>query len=109
MTTVLSIMLAFAATLWAIPWGAARAAAARASRPPPRGYTSPHVAALESHERWAAIDLARVHPLNRNEIVALLRKVKGRGVGALAPAERAFLDNMVAADDRSRGGAGAAG
>ena len=45
--------------------------------------------------RWEAIDTALLHELNRQEVEALLRRVRAEGVRGLSQAERAFLDRML--------------
>jgi membrane associated rhomboid family serine protease len=47
-------------------------------------------------QRWEAIDLAKLHELNREEVVSLLGKVNKFGVRSLSVAERQFLDRMSA-------------
>jgi hypothetical protein len=49
---------------------------------------------LEARQRWEALDLTRLHELNREEVEKLLTKVRGTGVRSLTAAERAFLDRM---------------
>jgi membrane associated rhomboid family serine protease len=46
-------------------------------------------------DRWEAIDTALLHELNRQEVEALLRRVRAEGVRGLSQAERAFLDRMA--------------
>lgn len=46
-------------------------------------------------QRWAAINTALLHELNRQEVEHLLRKARADGVRGLTPAERAFLDRMA--------------
>ena len=48
----------------------------------------------DARSRWAAIDLASMHDLNRNEVEALLARVDRSGVRALSLEERQFLDRM---------------
>jgi hypothetical protein len=57
--------------------------------PVPRG--SPSTADLE---RWRTISPATMHPLNREELERLLRKITEDGAARLTPDERAFLDRM---------------
>ena len=45
-------------------------------------------------QRWESIDVAKLHELNREEVVNLLGKVSKLGVRSLSPAERQFLDRM---------------
>lgn len=48
----------------------------------------------EARRRWAAIDLASMHALNRNEVEELLARVDRNGMSALSVDERQFLDRM---------------
>ena len=48
----------------------------------------------DARSRWAAIDLASMHDLNRNEVEELLARVDRSGVRALSLEERQFLDRM---------------
>ena len=50
--------------------------------------------APDARRRWAAIDLASIHDLNRNEVEELLARVDREGMGALSVDERQFLDRM---------------
>ena len=47
---------------------------------------------------WRAIDLARVHQVNRDEVGRLVDKAAKDGIGALTPEERLFLSNFVPQD-----------
>jgi membrane associated rhomboid family serine protease len=47
-------------------------------------------------KRWEAIDTSRLHELNREEVTHLLNKAKIVGVRGLTPAERQFLDRLIA-------------
>jgi membrane associated rhomboid family serine protease len=47
--------------------------------------------------RWEAIDIARLHELNREEVESLLAKARAEGVRALSMSERQFLERMVQA------------
>lgn len=53
---------------------------------------------LKRVESYSAIDLARVHEVNRDEVGRLLDKASKEGVGALTPEERVFLSNFVPTD-----------
>ncbi|HEX7937643.1 MAG TPA: rhomboid family intramembrane serine protease [Gemmatimonadaceae bacterium] len=53
---------------------------------------------LKRVESYSAIDLSRVHEVNRDEVGRLLDKAAKGGVGALTPEERAFLSNFVPKD-----------
>ena len=48
----------------------------------------------EARKRWAAIDLASMHALNRNEVEELLARVDREGMDALSIEQRQFLDRM---------------
>jgi hypothetical protein len=63
-------------------------------------YKSPYVLDMEARERWEALDLSRLHEVNREEIEKLLVKVRATGVKSLSAPERAFLDRMSDAHDR---------
>jgi membrane associated rhomboid family serine protease len=52
-------------------------------------------------EGWSAIDLNKVHEVNREEVRRLLEKVRTQGVGALSGQERVFLSGFVPPDDSS--------
>lgn len=45
-------------------------------------------------ERWRAISLEQLHPINREEVERVLRKLEVHGVSSLTQDERAFLDRM---------------
>ena len=48
----------------------------------------------EARGRWASIDLASIHELNRHEVEELLKRVDRGGVKILSVEERQFLDRM---------------
>ena len=48
---------------------------------------------------WRAIDLARVHQVNRDEVSRLMDKAAKEGAGSLTPEERLFLSNFVPTTD----------
>ena len=50
-------------------------------------------------ERWKAIDPARVHAVNRDEVNRILDKINASGLASLTPEERLFLSNFVPMDD----------
>jgi len=60
-------------------------------------YESRGVRNLVDRDRWEAIRLERLHEVNREEVCALLARIRESGVSDLAPSERAFLDRMVEA------------
>ncbi len=80
---------------WYRRWHARRVAARRVVEKPNSHYSSQHVRAREDRERWGEIDMRKLHPLNREEVVRLLRRVDHEGVQALSPQDRLFLDNMT--------------
>jgi len=76
------------------------AMSARRVEAPNSQYSSRGVRDREDRERWGRIDLARIHPINRDEVRRLLAVVDLDGVAALSGKDRVFLDNMT----RSRRG-----
>jgi hypothetical protein len=72
-----------------------RAAAARRVEAPNSHYSSRGVRDREDRERWSRIDLARLHPLNRDEVSRLLAVMDLDGIAALSSKDRVFLDNMT--------------
>ena len=65
-----------------------------ATRAPAPAVATPLLVDLEARQRWEALDVSRLHELNREEVEKLLAKVRGTGVRSLSTAERAFLDRM---------------
>ena len=61
---------------------------------PASAVPAPLLVDLEARQRWEALDVSRLHELNREEVEKLLAKVRGTGVRSLTTAERAFLDRM---------------
>lgn len=87
--------------LWVRRWKERRIAARRRVEAPNSHYSSVSVRQQEDRERWGGIDVERLHPLNRDEVLRLLEIVDADGVGILSTKERLFLDNMTL--PRSRG------
>ena len=85
-----------AVRLWYTGWRRRRIATRRRVEAPNSQYSSQGVRNHEDRERWSRIDLARVHPLNGDEVRRLLDVVEAEGVAALSPRDRLFLDNMSA-------------
>ena len=56
--------------------------------------SSAKVPEAEARGRWASIDLASIHELNRHEVEELLKRVDRGGVKILSVEERQFLDRM---------------
>lgn len=106
MTTLLFILLALNLALLALVWvlyrKARKAQVVRRVEAPNSEYKSPYVADLEAKDRWEAVDLTLLHPVNREEMVAVLARLRATNVRTLTAAERAFLDNMVEAERRAR-------
>jgi hypothetical protein len=69
--------------------------ASRRVEAPNSHYSSRGVRDREDRERWGRIDLARLHPINRDEVSRLLAVVDIDGIGAISGKERVFLDNMT--------------
>lgn len=63
-----------------------------ASPPAPRVFGDP-----DQLRRWRDIRLDDLHPINRDEIVRLLRKIDRDGARSLTPEERATLDRFAGA------------
>jgi hypothetical protein len=72
-----------------------RLAVRRRIEAPNSHYSSLAVRQQEDRERWGAIDVDGLHPLNREEVARLLHVIEADGVGVLSSAERLFLDNMA--------------
>jgi len=81
--------------LWLRTLRRQRIAARRRVEAPNSHYASLGVRQIEDRERWGRIDLRRLHPINREEVVRLLEIVDASGVAMLSARERRFLDNMA--------------
>jgi hypothetical protein len=77
-----------------------KAQAKRRVEAPNSQYKSQYVLDLESRERWEALQLDRLHEVNREEVEKLLVRLRANGVRGLTTSERAFLDRMVEAETR---------
>lgn len=106
MTALLWILLALNAAMLATGWmlhrRATRAAAKGAEAVIEAAESARHLHDMEVRERWGALDLDRLHPLNRREVVRLLGRVEGGSIRGLDVQERAFLDRMVESEQRAR-------
>ena len=49
---------------------------------------------------YKAIDVSKIHQVNRDEVNRILDKISQKGIGSLTPEERLFLANFVPPDDR---------
>lgn len=94
------------ATVWILYRRARRARRERRVEGPNSEYKSRYVLDLESRERWEALDMSLLHPLNREEVEKVLDKLRATSVRALSSQERSFLDRMVEAEKRARRSAG---
>ena len=50
--------------------------------------------------RWKAIDVGKIHQVNRDEVNRILDKINSQGLGSLTAEERLFLSNFVPPDDK---------
>ena len=64
-----------------------------------RQATAPPPDAVRRVTGYKAIDLTRVHEVNREEIVRILDKISAQGLGSLTGQETTFLSNFVPPDD----------
>lgn len=46
-------------------------------------------------KRWEAIEVDRLHEINRQEVERIRQKIEARGSGSLTPDERAFMNRML--------------
>lgn len=81
--------------LWYRHWRRRKIEARRRVEAPNSHYSSTGVRNQEDRERWGDINLGRLHPLNRDEVLRLLDVVDADGIKSLGPRERLFLDNMT--------------
>lgn len=65
-----------------------------------RQATAPPPEARRRVAGYKAIDLERVHEVNRDEINRILDKISASGLDSLTAQERTFLSNFVPPDDR---------
>ncbi len=76
-------------------WRRRRIAARRRVEAPNSTFNSALVQQGERRQRWSAIGLNRLHPVNRAEVQRLLHVVTEAGVAALSESERTFLDHLA--------------
>lgn len=97
--TLTALFLFFLAVAWLRLWlrraRERRIAARRRVEAPNSHYSSEGVRHQEDRERWGRINLRRLHPLNRDEVLRLLEIADSDGVSVLSPRDRLFLDNMA--------------
>lgn len=89
--------------LWYTGWRRRRIASRRRVEGPNSSYSSQGVRNHEDRERWGRIDLAGLHPLNRDEVQRLLSVLDAQGIAALSSKDRLFLDNMTLERRAGRG------
>lgn len=56
--------------------------------------------AVQRVSGYKAIDLAKVHEVNREEVIRILEKINTQGLGSLTGQETTFLSSFVPPDDR---------
>jgi hypothetical protein len=100
--TLTALLLFFLVVVWMRLWldrakkrGGTAEDAADARQPGPRAGGG------KDRERWGRIDLRKLHPLNRDEVLRLLEMADADGVGELSSRDRVFLDNMALPRSRS--------
>ena len=80
---------------WYRQWRKRRIAARRKVELPNSHYASKLVRNQIDRERWGELNVARLHPVNREEVERLLGMVDALGPDVLAPRERIFLDHLT--------------
>jgi len=107
MTTLLWILILLNAATLIVGWQLFRRTGGRSERSLAERVeaeaASRHLRDIEARERWRALDLEQLHPLNRDEVRTLLARLEGASNRVLSAEERAFLDRMVRAEGRMRG------
>ncbi len=98
-TWILALFVAVFATLgmrsWYRRWRRVRVAARRVIEKPNSFYSSSMVRNQVDRQRWAKVDLDRIHPVNREEVERLLTLADIQGPDRLSPRERTFLETMT--------------
>ena len=90
-----AVVSGIALRIWYRRWRQRRIEANRRVEAPNSHYSSQGVRNQEDQERWQDINLGKLHPLNRDEVLRLLEVVDEDGVSSLSPKDRLFLDNMT--------------
>jgi membrane associated rhomboid family serine protease len=62
--------------------------------------TAPRAESEKRVSSYKAIDVSKIHQVNRDEVNRILDKISREGVASLTPEERLFLANFVPPDDR---------
>jgi membrane associated rhomboid family serine protease len=65
-----------------------------------RRATAAPPAAARRLDAWKSVEVAKVHPVNRDELNRILDKIGKSGLASLTEQERLFLSNFVPPDDR---------
>ena len=94
-TAVAAVVGGIVLRIWYRRWRQRRIEANRRVEAPNSHYASQGVRHQEDRERWGRINLGRLHPLNREEVVRLLEVADEDGVSSLSAKDRLFLDNMT--------------
>jgi hypothetical protein len=81
--------------LWYRRWRRQRIAARRRVELPNSHYASKLVRHQIDRQRWGNLNVAKLHPVNREEVERLLGLVDALGPDALSPRERLFLDHLT--------------
>ncbi len=76
-------------------WRRSRLPKRRVVEAPNSTFTSSIARQLGRREKWEAIRLNTLHPLNRGEVERLLGLLTSGGFTALTERERAFLDHLA--------------
>lgn len=92
---VATVIGGVALRIWYKRWKRRRIESNRRVEAPNSHYSSEGVRHQEDRERWRGINLRKLHPLNRDEVVRLLEVVDEDGVSSLSAKDRLFLDNMT--------------
>ncbi|MDX1492602.1 MAG: hypothetical protein R3253_00905 [Longimicrobiales bacterium] len=91
----MAVVGGLALRVWYRRWKQRRIEANRKVEAPNSHYSSQGVRHQEDRERWRSINVGKLHPLNRDEVLRLLEVVDEDGVSSLSPKDRLFLDNMT--------------
>ncbi|MDH3271462.1 MAG: hypothetical protein OEN56_09035 [Gemmatimonadota bacterium] len=94
-TVLMAAVGGLALRLWYRQWRQRRIEANRRVEAPNSHYSSAGVRQQEDRDRWHGINVGRLHPLNRDEVLRLLDIVDEDGVSSLSRRDRLFLDNMT--------------
>ncbi len=111
-TALLVVVLAQSVALGVLlrhRWPSKAANERRVAQTPTSGLEDAHTHDAEPRRRWEALDVTRLHEVNREEVEKVLAKTRAGGVKSLTPDERAFLDRMSDAQARTAGRGGEGG